>query len=314
MRFGIVFASDPSRGLLGLGGWNRFWDHLAKAAPIVEREFGVELPVFYSVVDKQSPGHAALVSAIRRQTVGGLIIVGTPSLLHMPEITAFTLPKVTIFDGAEGLAVGCPQLYFDFDSFVTRSLSLLKDRGCSRVACFHVPYDAHNSEVEAMRRRGIVATQANEPIDQRYAKAMARDGHWRSPSHWHFMVGPSGVSNVVRLLLDHSPAERPDSLIVSDDNLVPAVLSGVIAAGIRVPDELQVLTHVNWPVFTADVVPVQRLGFDVPSLLRRCVETIARVREGDPVPAMQRLPAMLEAEVMQLAGQAQPSVGSVPAT
>lgn len=311
VRFGIVFASGPSRGLLGLGGWNQFWDHLAKAAPLVEREFGVELPVFYDVCDERSPGHAALEHAVRRQTVGGLIIVGTPSLLYLPTITEFALPKVAIFDSADGLEIGCPQLYFDFESFVARSLEMVKAQGRRRVAFFHVPGDAKNTELEALRRRGIANAIPGESIDGRYLRQMSGDDYWQTPDHWHFQVGRAGIGNVVRLLLDRPAAERPDALVVSDDNLVPAVLAGVIAAGVRVPDELLVLTHVNWPTFGADVVPVQRLGFDVRSLLRRCVETIAAVRAGDTVPPMQRLPALIEAEASQLAWRSELSTDNV---
>ena len=34
--------------------------------------------------------------------------------------------------------------------------------------------------------------------------------------------------------------ERPDGLVIWDDNLVDSALSGIVAAGVRVPDEVSV--------------------------------------------------------------------------
>ena len=54
----------------------------------------------------------------------------------------------------------------------------------------------------------------------------------------------------------HGPAhDRPDALVITDDNLVPAATAGVLAAGRRVPADLEVVAHANFPHVTPSAVP-----------------------------------------------------------
>ena len=59
--------------------------------------------------------------------------------------------------------------------------------------------------------------------------------------------------------------ERPDGLIVTDDNLLTSASEGLLAAGVRVPEEVSVVALTNFPNLVPSAVPVTRIGFDIPS-------------------------------------------------
>lgn len=71
------------------------------------------------------------------------------------------------------------------------------------------------------------------------------------------------------------------------------------AAGARVPDEMVVIAHTNFPYPTPAAVPVVRLGFAIDDLLATCFARLEQQRRGETAPALTLLPAMFENEVKQ---------------
>ena len=92
-------------------------------------------------------------------------------------------------------------------------------------------------------------------------------------------------------------SERPDALIITDDNLVEYAAAGVIAAGMRVPEELEVVAHCNFPWPTPSVVPVKRLGYEVTRILQACLDSIDLQRSGQKALPVTQIPAVFEEEV-----------------
>jgi DNA-binding LacI/PurR family transcriptional regulator len=91
-------------------------------------------------------------------------------------------------------------------------------------------------------------------------------------------------------------ANRPDALIITDDNLVEHAQAGLIAAGIRVPDQVEVVEHCNFP-WPPSVLGTKRLGFDSHAILRACIDLIDRQRRNETVPGMTLVPAIFEEEL-----------------
>jgi len=75
---------------------------------------------------------------------------------------------------------------------------------------------------------------------------------------------------VVHLLL--SGQERPDALLVSDDDLLEAATQGVLDAGAGA--EVEVVSHANFPYPSTSLFPVKRLGFDLRAALGACLQNI----------------------------------------
>jgi DNA-binding LacI/PurR family transcriptional regulator len=55
---------------------------------------------------------------------------------------------------------------------------------------------------------------------------------------------------------------RPDGLVITDDHLVKPVVDVVRALGIRVPQDLAIVSHWNYPLPYQSDVPIRLLGFD----------------------------------------------------
>ena len=271
-RFGVVFSSSPTWTFSGLGGWNRFWDLLAMTVPALEKDLDLELPLFFEVISPQSRGAIRLAGELRRGRLGGLILVGTHELLAVPAINRADVPRVGIYDLPE--RVDFPCVYVDSQSFVDRSLDALAERGRRRVAILTNETATFGMFEQALAQRGL-----------------------QSKPFWRLMINPACARNVVRLLLDHPPQDRPDALIVADDHLVEQALAGVIAAGVRVPEELAVVTHCNWPRPPANPVPTVQLGYDARAILRTSIDLLQHQRQGDTPAHMTRVPARLNSEV-----------------
>jgi DNA-binding LacI/PurR family transcriptional regulator len=71
----------------------------------------------------------------------------------------------------------------------------------------------------------------------------------------------------------------------------------LLAAGVRVPDDVAVVGHANWPMPPAKTLPVRLLGYDQRAMLRTAVEVIDRWRAGEKPPDAVTLPALWEEEV-----------------
>jgi DNA-binding LacI/PurR family transcriptional regulator len=108
---------------------------------------------------------------------------------------------------------------------------------------------------------------------------------------------PQHAFELAQLLMYAPRRKRPDGLIIADDNLLLHATQGLVAAGVRVPDELEVVAHTNFPWPTPSAVPARRLGFDTHRLLQACIETIEKQRRGQRVPAMNVLPPVFEEEL-----------------
>ncbi|HUU68288.1 MAG TPA: hypothetical protein VM186_02090 [Planctomycetota bacterium] len=85
--------------------------------------------------------------------------------------------------------------------------------------------------------------------------------------------------------------ERPDGLIISDDNPVEPATAGLVDAGVRVPKDLTVVAHANSPWPTASYVKAKRLGFDCLRLIQIAVDSIDAQRCGLPCPQFTSVPA-----------------------
>jgi DNA-binding LacI/PurR family transcriptional regulator len=106
-----------------------------------------------------------------------------------------------------------------------------------------------------------------------------------------------GIAQSVELLLRQERARRPDGLIITDDNLVPAATAGIAAAGGPKAGGVKVIAHTNFPWPTPSAVPVMRLGHSVRALLEKCVALIEQQRRGETPPAMTLVPAVFEEEL-----------------
>jgi DNA-binding LacI/PurR family transcriptional regulator len=114
------------------------------------------------------------------------------------------------------------------------------------------------------------------------------------------------TSNLAQLLL-HGPArERPNGLVILDDNLVEHACQGLMAEGLRIPKDLEVVAHCNFPAPPVNVLPVARLGFDMRQALAVCLDLLGRQRRSKASGKLTMIEPRFESELQDEKAVPQP--------
>jgi hypothetical protein len=74
----------------------------------------------------------------------------------------------------------------------------------------------------------------------------------------------------------------------------------LLAAGVKVPDEVVVVGHTNFPWPTPSAVPVKRLGFNVRRVLAVSLDLIDQQRRNEQPPHMTTVRATFEDEAPEI--------------
>lgn len=255
-HYAMVITQPPTQG-----GWPRLFRALTNAATRYSdsdtepRHLSVHTGV-EDHLDNREMRH--LVSAIRSRSLAGLIFPEHPGhtkLAFSALCQDHEIPCVAFLDQPfEGIGAVA------FEPFESLALDYLAACGRKQVAVISIsrPSTYWATMVKEMNARGM----STRP-------------------YWLQMVdlnGPACARNVTHLLLNPDQARRPDALFVTDDNLVEHCIAGIVDAGVRVPDELEVVTHCNFPWEVPSVLPVKRLGYDARTILAACLDVLEEER------------------------------------
>jgi DNA-binding LacI/PurR family transcriptional regulator len=232
----------------------------------------------YSGVDDHADNetYLQLLRDVQRHRVAGVIFSRREEfLINSPLCQQKDIPVVTMAEDP-----GIPGVYgvgLDTPSFVDKGLDWLKSQ---------------------KRRRIAVISQPQHEMFQVYPKAVADRGMSMEP-YWHLSVGrehTAGARTIAHILMAANLNNRPDGIVIADDNLVEHALAGLVDAGVQVGKDVDVLAHCNWPWPVPSVLPIRRLGFDTHAVLARALEIINQVRTGKKVKPS-RIPAVFEEEL-----------------
>jgi DNA-binding LacI/PurR family transcriptional regulator len=275
-RYGLVFGAEPSesRGI-------RFLAALNDEAQIVGRAGEREIQVFHGVDrHNDSEDFHHLKAQIRARRLAGLVFafvnesVMAELLAERPDLP--WLSTVTTGISADPTIVG-----LNGRSFMDKALDILASRGRRRIAVLSV-------------------TGVDGELADYLQKGMAARGMINHP-YWNQSVAasaPQGVSKLMPLLMhpELAPENKPDGLIITDDNMVEHASMGLINANVVVPRDLDVVAHCNFPWPTPSVLPVYRLGYDIDELLQTYLVVLERKRRGERVPRETQVNAVTEEE------------------
>jgi len=258
-RYSIAFAAHPSEPRR----WNRFWTVLSDVARSVRRTDGsLAIDVFYNLdghTDVREYGE--LLMAGRHHLLAGMIFVGpTPLLTQAPLLRERLVPRVLISRPSkllEGLDVSL--VMPDTSSYYEKAAAHLASRGCGSIA---------------------IVMPGGEDYEAKVAPTLARHG-LTCPPYWRHSVLPESRQTVSALLhlLMRNPEDRPSGLIIADDHFTDAAATGLMAAGVRVPQDLEVVVHENFPSHVESMMPFKRLGFDAREVVEACVRLIDQERQ-----------------------------------
>lgn len=276
-RYALVFASHPSES-----NWSRHWEALAKEAATLHRDGPVEIPVYHDVdVERRgtSGDFERLTEDVLAHRLAGLIFASHPwTVAKTPILDEPGIPRVAMMDPdadyprVANVVVG--------NGLIERALDYLAAKGRKRLGVLTLP-------LRMAERTELIRRQAA-------ARGLETRPYW-------FQSAASGTpisaQASVHLMMRDGQVDRPDALLVTDDNLVEYATAGLVDAGVRVPTDVDVVVHCNFPWPTPSVVPVRRIGYDAAQSLRACLNSIDVQRQGSPVPAPVMIPPLFEDEL-----------------
>lgn len=268
-RYALVFAADPQRK----GIWTRFWTALGNEA-LRLRQSRTHHIAIYSGLDghRDNPDYLKLAREIQAHRLAGLILVGDVTLPPHCDVPCIVLDH----DCEEGMT--CVNL--DMNSFGDAALDFLQERGRKRVAV-------------------VTHKAADDPQNLHLQDGIAARGLTTQP-YWMLSCSvemPVAARNLVHLLMQPGQKQRPDALIITDDNLVEHATAGLLDASTRMPADVEVVAHCNFPWPTPSSVPARRLGYDAARVLEVCLDKIDRQRRGQSVRPITLMPALFEESV-----------------
>ena len=253
----------------------RFWNVLAQVAPDL-----ITPPDRLKILDEidlhaGSWEVAELTEDARQRRIAGIFFATDPFLVaNSPILTQPGIPRVAI--GVKP-APGVPTLiHLGGDMLLPRAVDYLAGRGRRRLAQITVP-GAH--------------------VPGEFARLLAAHGLPCQPWCEQCMSQATAEwAEQLALLLFALPAsERPDGLIIRDDNLTDPVCRALLRLGLSAAD-LDVVAHCNFPEPPPEF-PVTRLGFDNRALFRLGLQALRDQADGRPVAATLRLEPQFEWEL-----------------
>jgi len=274
----LIFPTDPARSKY----YSKFFATLGSTGSNLQREHARQIAQFHGVDwQADTKDRQRLVEQLQAHQLAGLIFAANPHMLvGSPVLELPGVPRVAIMKVPEYPHV--PVVDLEHRSFITKALDNLLAHGRKRIAVIDVPghetgsvHDIFQSELAA---RGMTC-----------------------PPYWRQFISQEhavAANHLVQLFMRSQAHERPDGLVVTDDNLVDHTLAGLIAGGVRVPEQVAVVVHCNFPCAPLTYLPVQRLGYDCRTILQTCIDLIDRQRRGEPVPTLTSVPAVFEDDLV----------------
>lgn len=262
-RYGLVFPDRPNSN----GQWSGF--HRALWNEAKRLEAGGESTFFrYTGLDdpKGIADYHQLVRDVQAIKFAGLIFPVIPfPYIGTPILTQPGIPRVAVMVRPwQNIAA----VWLDDDALQSRVADMFIRAGRRRVAI--VDFASHGSSPRslavfrsALRRQGIACDKA---------------WHQGIPLH-----APEWAAHLIALLMGGPSRGRPDAMWIADDNLVPAVVEAMGATGLRIPRDVFVVGHGNFPRPTPSSMPIGRAGYHAGSVLEAAMASIRAQRRGEAV-------------------------------
>ena len=272
-HYGLVFYGKPRHGTLP---WTRFWDALHQESQVLSDSGPRKIMTYMGISGHvDDPDRIRLLADIRAQRLAGVLFVQLFDSICEPIIAqAPALPCVSV---AATSQLNVPLIKMG-SGFMTKALDALQQRGRKRIAFITGP------RINLM-----------DGLDQMLAqRGMRSEPFWEMEFHLDL---PGPAKSWMELLMRFPQAQRPDGLVITDDNLVEAATMGIASAGVRVPEQLDVVALCNFPWVTPSIVPARRLGYDARRVLAFAISCIDQKRQGLTPPSCTLIPLQFEHEV-----------------
>ena len=240
-------------------------------------EWGLLLP-------KDAEVNQHLAADLRNHSFKGLIVF-TPGRRELSEWErTVALPKV-VYDSP----VVYTDVELDLAKFTTDAVTYLAQRGCRQLLylCAATHLSSRSPDLGGLF---AACTQLKLPTPQVESFLITSQGENVEREIF------ARTQQLLRRWQDGSAA-KPDGLIVGDDIAMRAVALALMHAGIKVPQELPVLTLANDSVDLHYGIPVVRYEFSVKEIAKQLLELLWKRMSGTALPA---LPVMIRGQIQDV--------------
>lgn len=165
--------------------------------------------------------------------------------------------------------------------FPTMYLCSDEDHGIKAISPADLVMDAFSAR--GRQRLAVFGTFMHRDSLMPEVVAMAQARGLRCEPEWVQALDPRApdIARGIAHLMATLPAERrPDALFISDDHLATATTAGLHDAGLRAPEDIDIICHANIPFPPPTCMPVTYAGYDVIELMRIGLESITRLIAG----------------------------------
>lgn len=267
--YGVVFRDEPRVGR------SRYHEMLEAQAMRLQRSGDRKVTIYNGISGHEdSEDSRRLFELVRSHQLAGLLLIDGDIFHGTPLLDEAGIYRCAIMSRKVD-SLRCPIVYPDMNGMIDLALDTLVERGRKRVATLITVgvYD----EVSDYLRRGMKS------------RGITTYDRWQQ-------IVPHDIPEAVRnnVLMMMAAAERPDGLFIVDDNLAEGASAGLVAAGVRVPQDLDVVAHCNFPWSAPSVLPMVRIGFDTRQILEAAVNIVDTQRQNQPAPTITRIGAVLE--------------------
>lgn len=260
---------------------NLYFRTLKTESQKLQKELGIKIIPYDDVLSPRLTTNAIkLIKDIRAERLAGIIFSTSVHLLkNSPILHEKDIPRVII---ASTISPGMPSVKFNSLSFADLALDYMLSKGRKRIA--------------------LISTSGQLDSFLEYFRKAIKKREMTFLDQWHQytqLSAPEAAENIVHLLMGKFNSERPDGIIVSDDNLINAVCKGLKKAGTKVPKECEVVSLCNFPRSADFDIPVKFMGVDTRKLLKTAVDILQAKRDGKNVPEQTVIKACHEEDILQ---------------
>lgn len=278
-NFGLVFVDQPVKGKHR----SRYHEMLEQQAFRLQQEGDRQITVFNGISGHEDEeAFRQLVADVRAHRMAGLMLVDPDPLEGTAILEEPGIPRVAIMS-YKIEPRGCPVVCPDLEGMVDLGLDALIEQGRKRIA--------------------VLTTVPLYLLLRQYLREAVKGRSITVHERWLQIVPhelPDATRNNVLMLMHPGGDERPDGIFVLDDNLAESASSGLVETGTRVPQDVAVVSHCNFPWLTPSVLPVQRVGFDTQQILAEALRVIDLQRQGQTPPPITLVKAVLQPASQQV--------------
>lgn len=272
-HYALVFPDQPKRG----EHRSRYYETLESQAFRLQRSGDRKISVLHGLSGRHDEESSRqLLGDLRAHRLAGLMLVNPESLEDVTLLEEPDTCRVAIM-GNRVTGMQCPIVYPDMQGMIDLGLDALAKKGRKNLAV-------------------LTTVPVYKEIADHLRHAAAARG-MNLPEHWLQIVPDAiveGIRNNILLMMNPGAGARPDAMFIVDDNLAEGAAMGLVDSNIRVPHDLEVVAHCNFPWLAPSVLPFQRVGFDTRKLLDAAVNVIDSQRRGEPSVPFTPIPAIFE--------------------